>query len=533
LSHPQGYLALVLHAHLPYVRHPEYATFIEEDWLFEAITECYIPLLDVFERLVRDGVPWRLSMSVTPTLAAMLTDPLLQERYVRHIEGLIELARRETARTAADPRFNRLAHMYLAHFEFARRKFEEYGRNLVEAFRRFQEMGYLEILASAATHGYLPLMAPEAGAVRAQIDVGVEAYRRAFGRQPAGFWLPECGYNPLDDVWLAQAGIRYFIAETHALLHACPRPRYAVFAPVYCPASGVAAFGRDTETSAQVWSATEGYPGDFDYRDFYRDIGYDLDYDYVRPWLKGEARRQVGIKYYRITGKTSDKDVYDPDRAREKAAIHAGNFVFNRQRQFEHLRAHMDRPPIVVAPYDAELFGHWWFEGPQWLDYVIRKAAYDQTTFRLITPSEYLDMFPRNQVAQPSMSSWGNNGYSEVWLCGANDWIYRHLHEAARRMAALADRFGADGAADSDPLLRRALNQAARELLLAQSSDWAFIMHTGTTTEYAARRTISHVARFNRLYEQILAGAVDAAWLAELEARDNLFPWLDFRVYRR
>jgi Uncharacterized conserved protein len=282
-----------------------------------------------------------------------------------------------------------------------------------------------------------------------------------------------------------------------------------------------------------VWSATEGYPGDFDYRDFYRDIGYDLDYDYVRPWLKGEARRQVGIKYYRITGKTSDKDVYDPDRAREKAPIHAGNFVFNRQRQFEHLRAHMDRPPIVVAPYDAELFGHWWFEGPQWLDYVIRKAAYDQTTFRLITPSEYLDMFPRNQVAQPSMSSWGNKGYSEVWLCGANDWIYRHLHEAARRMAALADRFGADGAADSDPLLRRALNQAARELLLAQSSDWAFIMHTGTTTEYAARRTISHVARFNRLYEQILAGAVDAAWLAELEARDNLFPWLDFRVYRR
>lgn len=533
MSHPDGYVALVLHAHLPFVRHPEHTTFVEEEWLFEAITECYIPLLDVFERLVRDRVPWRLTMSLTPTLVAMLGDPLLQRRYVEHIEGLIELARREIVRTAHDPRFNRLARMYETLFRRARRKFvEEYRRDLVGAFRRFQESGHLEIMASAATHGYLPLMAPHREAVRAQIEVGVEAYRRAFGRRPQGFWLPECGYNPPDDVWLARAGIRYFIAETHGLLHACPRPRYAVFAPVYCPASGVAVFGRDTETSAQVWSATEGYPGDFDYRDFYRDIGYDLDFDYVRPWLKGDVRRHVGIKYFRITGKTDDKDVYDPDAAVEKAAVHAGHFVFNRQRQIEHLRAHMDRPPIVVAPYDAELFGHWWFEGPRWLDFVIRKTAYDQRTFRLITPSDYLDMFPRNQVAQPSMSSWGNKGYSEVWLNGSNDWIYRHLHEAARRMVNLADRHALDGATDTNPLLVRALNQAARELLLAQGSDWAFIINAGTMVDYAARRTVNHIARFNKLYEQIGAGAVDESWLAEVEARDNIFPWLDYRVFR-
>ena len=563
MNHPGGYVALVLHAHLPFVRHPEHVAFLEEDWLFEAVIECYIPLLDVFERLVRDGVPWRLTMSMTPTLTAMLTDPLLQERCVRHIEGLVELAHRETVRTRHEPAFNRLAHMYLQHFRFALRKFDyEYGRDLTAAFRRFQDSGHLEIIASAATHGYLPLMAPNQRAVRAQIDVGVEAHRRVFGRPPQGFWLPECGCSPPDDVWLARAGIRWFVCETHGLLHARPRPRYAVYAPVYCADSGVAAFGRDVETSKQVWSATEGYPGDYDYRDFYRDIGYDLDFEYVRPWLKADVRRHVGIKYYAITGQTADKRVYDPDAAREKAAVHAGNFMFNRERQIEYLRTRMDRPPLIVAPYDAELFGHWWYEGPQWLDFFIRKAAYDQRTFRLVTPSEYLDMFPRNQVVRPSMSSWGYNGYSEVWLNGANDWIYRHLHKAAERMAELADTHapadavGSVGASSGgsagpsacasarasacasagastgvDALTRRALNQAARELLLAQSSDWAFIMKTGTMVEYAVKRTQDHLGRFARLYEQIRSGAVDEGWLAELEARDNLFPWLDYRVY--
>ncbi len=527
MAEPQGYLALVLHAHLPFVRHPEYETFLEEDWLFEAVTECYLPLLDVFAGWERDRVPWKLTMSVTPTLAAMLQDELLRSRCVRHLDSLIALADQELARTSTQPAFHRLARMYRERFVRARRVFvDEYGADLIGALRRFQETGRLEIIASAATHGFLPLMHPNQDAVRAQIEVGVEAYRRAFGRQPLGFWLPECGYSPPDDQLLARCGIRWFVAETHAVLHARPRPRYGPYAPVYCPGSGVAAFARDPESSKQVWSATEGYPGDWDYRDFYRDIGWDLDFEYVRPWLKAGVRSHTGIKYYRITGPTHDKQPYDPDRAREKAAVHAGNFMFNREKQVEYLRAHMDRPPIVVAPYDAELFGHWWFEGPLWLDFLVRKIAYDQETIALTTPSEYLAAYPRCQAAQPSMSSWGYNGYSEVWLNGANDWIYLHLHTAAERMVELAASHPFP-----DPLTARALNQAARELLLAQSSDWAFIMKTGTMVEYAVRRTKDHIGRFNRLYDQIRRGAVDEGWLEDLERRDNLFPWLDYRVY--
>jgi len=528
LTQPQGYLALVLHAHLPFVRHPEHDSFLEEDWLFEAITECYLPLLEVMTGWQRDGVPWKLSLSVTPTLAAMLGDDLLRRRYVRHVDDLIALAEKELVRTATQPPFHRLARMYHDRFQRARHLFvDEYRLDLLTPLRALAESGNLELMASAATHGYLPLMHPQRAAVRAQVHIGVEAHRRAFGREPAGFWLPECGYSPPDDEVLAACGIRWFIAETHGLLHARPRPRAGVLAPVYCPASGVAAFGRDPESSKQVWSATEGYPGDWDYRDFYRDIGWDLDYDYVRPWLKAGVRSHTGIKYYRITGPTDAKEPYDPDAAREKAALHAGNFLFNRQQQAEYWRHRLDRPPLIVAPYDAELFGHWWFEGPQWLDFLVRKLAYDQRTVALTTPSEYLVRFPRQQVAQPSMSSWGYNGYSEVWLNGANDWIYPHLHTAARRMARLAD-----GHPQADGLVLRALNQAARELLLAQSSDWAFIMKTGTMVPYAVRRTKDHLGRFTKLYEQILAGAIDEAWLSAVEQRDNLFPWLDYRVYR-
>ncbi len=523
----KGYLALVLHTHLPFVRHPEYDQFLEEDWLFEAITETYVPLINVFDGLVNNGVDFRITMSLTPTLIAMLTDPLLQHRYVRRINKLVELADREIERTKDQSQFNPLARMYRDVFRNAREVFEErYGRNLVTAFRKFQDLGKLEIITSAATHGFLPLMTNR-NAVRAQIRVAVDHHARQLGRPPKGIWLPECGYYDGLDELLREVGIRYFFTDAHGIFHANPRPRYGVYAPICCR-SGVAAFGRDVESSKQVWSSVEGYPGDYNYREFYRDVGFDLDYDYVRPYLPADGVRvNLGIKYYKITGRTDHKDPYVPHLARERAAEHAGNFMFNRERQVEWLSGLVrDRKPLIVAPYDAELFGHWWFEGPQWLDFLIRKIAQEQRTIRLITPTEYLDENPRCQVATPSMSSWGHEGYSEVWLNGSNDWIYRHLHLAADRMVELAQRFP-----HADGMLGRALNQAARELLLAQSSDWAFIMKTGSHVEYAVNRTRDHMLRFTKLYDDIGANRLDEAWLSDIEYRDNVFPHIDYRVY--
>jgi 1,4-alpha-glucan branching enzyme len=190
-------------------------------------------------------------------------------------------------------------------------------------------------------------------------------------------------------------------------------------------------------------------------------------------------------------------------------------------------RVHSDRlgrRPLLVATYDAELLGHWWFEGPDWLDQVFRRA---KGRFRWITASEYLEEHPTNQREMPGASSWGSKGYNEVWLNGANDWIYRHLHAAADRMVELADRFP-----EAQGLWKRALDQAARELLLAQSSDWAFIMTSGTMVPYAMSRTRGHLRDFNELYAGLRKGEVAVETLARLEARDNLFPDLDYRVYR-
>ncbi len=528
---PQGYLALVLHAHLPFVRHPEHEEFLEEDWLYEAITETYIPLLHVYEGLMRDKVPFKITMSITPPLANMLADPLLQSRYQKHLERLIELAEKEIVRTQHMPPFARTAVMYLERFKRAHHTFvDRYKRNILTGFKAVQDAGHLEIVTCCATHGFLPLMYVNPTAVRAQIQIAAKSYKRHFGRGPRGIWLAECGYWPGHDRHLREAGIRFTFTDAHGILFGTPRPKYGVFAPVITK-NGVAVFGRDIESSKQVWSADEGYPGDVNYREFYRDLGYDAEYDYIRPYIHPMGFRiNTGIKYYRVTARgisLDRKEPYDPWRAQHMTEQHAGNFMFNREKQCEYLNEKIGKPPIILSPYDAELYGHWWYEGPDFLNHLMRKTAHSHS-IALTTPWEYLEEYPEHQVQEPTFSSWGDQGYAAVWLDGCNDWIYRHFHECEDRMVDLATE-----RPDATGLEKRALNQAARELVLAQSSDWAFIMKTGTMVEYAVRRVRDHITRFLKLDADIRSGQIDLNWLEETEHRDNIFPEIDYRVYIR
>ena len=525
---PKGYWCLQLHAHLPYVRHPEYPDFLEEDWLYEAISETYLPLLSVFENLIKDGVDFRLTMTITPSLANMLADPLLQSRYYERLNKHIEFAEKELWRTRTLPEFQPAANMYESHFRECKRIWEKYNGNILTGFKNLQDMGKLEIVTCCATHGFLPLMNNEK-AQRAQIRAAVADYERHFGRSPHGIWLAECAYYPGIDKILKEEGIKFFFLEAHGILYGTPRPKFGVFAPVYCT-SGVAAFSRDMETAHQVWSAETGYPGDPDYREFYRDLGYDLEYEYVKPYLHSDGiRRNIGIKYHRITGKValSDKQPYIPESAKNKAAEHAGNFLFNRVKQVEYLSEILGKPPLVTSMYDAELFGHWWFEGPEFINFLFRKMHYDQDVIKPITPVEYLDKFPVNQVITPAASSWGDKGYYEVWLNSSNDYIYRHLHKAAERMVELAENFP-----NASGVLERALNQAARELLLAQSSDWAFIMTTGTMVEYAEKRTRDHLVNFMNIHGQITGNSIDEFYLGDLESKNNIFPNINYKIYK-
>ncbi len=524
-----GYLALVLHAHLPFVRHPESDYVLEEEWLFEAITETYIPLIQIFEGLRQDGVDFKLTMSLTPPLVSMLLDPLLQERYDQHLRQLQILAEREIERNILNGHVKYLAEYYVKEFGQVRQTWEKYRGNLVKAFKQFADSNNLEIITCGATHGYLPLMKMYPQAVWAQIRVACEHYEEVFGRSPNGIWLPECAYYDGLERMLADAGLRYFLIDGHGILYARPRPRFGTYAPIFTP-TGVAAFGRDHESSQQVWSSEVGYPGSPEYREFYRDLGWDAEYEYIKPFIMPNGQRKnVGIKYHKITGRglsLGDKQLYDPYWARQKAAEHAGNFMYNRERQVEHLHGIMQRKPIIVSPYDAELFGHWWYEGPWFIDYLFRKTWFDQNTYEMTHMADYLRQHTTHQVCYPAQSSWGYKGFHEYWLNETNAWIYPHLHKAAERMVELSKR------EPEDELTGRALNQAARELLLAQSSDWAFIMRTGTMVPYAVRRTQSHLMRFHKLYDDLTQGKVDSGWLEKVEAIDNIFPNLNYRVYR-
>ncbi|UCH53508.1 MAG: DUF1957 domain-containing protein [Pseudomonadota bacterium] len=523
----RGYFALVLHAHLPFVRHPEHARFLEEDWFFEALTECYLPLLDVFETLASERVPYFVTISLSPTLLSMMCDPLLQQRYVRYLDERLAALEGERSRTARQPALRKVVAYYAGQYAQRRRRFIEHDRlDVTRAFRRLMCAGYLEIITCAATHGYLPLLAVNEASLYAQLSMAVRTHMRILGRRPRGIWLPECGYKRGLDRILNEFGLDYFFVESHGLLLAEPHARYGVHRPIRTP-GGPAAFGRDYASAQQVWSATDGYPGDPDYRDFYRDVGFDVHARHIERMRHAGERGFTGLKYHRVTGNGARKRLYHPDRAQQRAAAHAEHFLAQRRAQVEWLTSFFNTPPIVVAPYDAELFGHWWYEGPQWMDFLLRAMADDGSTVRTIHPSDYLNRYGELQNCSPPESSWGAGGYHEMWLSEANDWLYPLLHTAAARMQQLV-RITPQATGTA----RRTLDQAARELLLAQASDWAFMMKTGTTAAYATERAKTHLHRFERCARMVESGCYDDAYLVEIEGRDNLFSDIDYRMFQ-
>jgi 1,4-alpha-glucan branching enzyme len=251
--------------------------------------------------------------------------------------------------------------------------------------------------------------------------------------------------------------------------------------------------------------------------------------DYIAPYiLDGKTRINTGIKYRRVTGENLPKDIYNPRQARAKAHEHAKDFIDKRQRQIDRLAASMDRLPMIIAPYDAELFGHWWFEGAYWLECVLRLASEKNSSVQLSSCGEYLERQPSAQVATPAASTWGDQGYSGYWINETNNWIYPLLHKAELEMEKLAR--DVQGLALT-PLQTRALNQAARSVLLAQASDWPFIMKSGTTIDYANKRITDHLARFNYLHDSFRKNRINERYLTALEIMDNIFPDIDFRDY--
>ncbi len=508
----KGNLAMVLHAHLPYVRSEEPGS-LEEDWFFQALVECYLPLLETLEEAYRakDQTP-KITIGLSPTLLSLLDDDLLKNRFEEWVA--IRLKVLNTLETVCIAAVQHLKE----HLKRQLGSWKTCKGDLIGRFKKLQASEVIDILTCAATHGYLPLLRENPETVRAQLKTAVREHQRLFTKAPLGIWLPECAYYEGLDELMAESGLRYAVLDGHGLLNADPRPRYGLYAPI-CTRRGVAFFGRDSESTLPVWSARDGYPGNPNYREFHRDLGWDLSTENLKK-IGFKEKRPLGIKLFKISAKNTsleNKQEYDPQAAKESVKKDAENFLKDRKKQLIKLEESMQIEPFLIAPFDAELFGHWWFEGPQFLSYLFIKSQ--KEGIKLITLKEALQLTPKIQLCSPSPSSWGQGGFHNYWLNKSNDWIVHEWSKAGREMVSICS----EGLTVASHI--KIIKQAGRELLLSQSSDWSFILKAGTTTELARERIHLHLKRFWMLINSIKDNKIiNEKVIEEIEKEDCIFP---------
>jgi 1,4-alpha-glucan branching enzyme len=535
-----------LHSHLPYVlNHGRWPH--GSDWLSEAALDTYLPLLEVLRGLATDKVPSPVTIGFTPVLANQLASPLFVAEMEAFLEQRLKACDEAPASLAStgDGYLLPLVDFWRSRLTRLRDLFHSINQDLIGAFKALEAAGKIEIIGSAATHGYLPLLARDES-IRLQLAVGVSEHRRIFGRVPAGCWLPECAYRPRGhwEPWptaprtgvrrgieehLADAGFQYFFVDAHLAaagrplglsgdpagdptIHTPARPEtpteplrspYRAYRVAHGP---VVAYVRDPRASMQVWSRSEGYPGDESYLEFHK------------------MRWPGGLKLWRVTGSGVDlghKQPYDPKTASDRARGHADHFA-NLLQGISETRGE-NREGVVVAPFDTELFGHWWFEGPDFLGNVYRALAGKRDVIHPATGSRHLQEHPPRAAIRLPWGSWGANGDSSMWLSDRTAWTWERLWPLEQSFWDVAPAALASAAA------RPILAQATRELLLAQSSDWQFIISTGAAADYAERRFREHCNDAEQLITALGPGReadLESAQrrAEELGQRDQLFP---------
>ena len=507
-----GNLAVILHAHLPYVRKNE-KNSLEEDWYFQAVLECYLPLIRVLEESIKsEPENSKLTISLSPTLITLFQSSELQEKFPEWINTRIKLLNElpEEQRNASKFLLKNMADQLIY--------WEKYSGNLIIRFKYLLETGCVDIITCAATHGYLPILRENPETVLGQIKTAIRHHHSTFDVKPLGIWLPECAYYENLDKILIECGIRYAVLDGHGILNSKPRPRYGVYAPI-CSKNGIAFFGRDSQSTLPVWSAKEGFPGDPSYREYHKDIGWELPLNKLKEHGISSIR-PLGLKFYRITDNAislGEKDFYKENLAEKKAEEHAEIYLSRRSEQLKKLNLDYKFNPTLIAPFDAELFGHWWYEGPIFLKNIFKNSK--KHLIKLTHLREILSFSPQIQVCEPSPSSWGHGGFHNYWLNDTNAWIVPEITKAGSTFVEVNSKN------IQTELSKRILMQAARELLLAESSDWSFILRAGTTTDLAKERIERHLSRFWKLIRSLNENeSIDFTFLKSIEKEDKIFP---------
>lgn len=559
---PAGYLTFTLHAHLPYVvNHGTWPHGME--WLHEAAAETYLPLLRILGNLERDGIRFQCNLNLSPILLEQLAHPVFITEFPKYVTRKIVAAREDEAffMQSGEAHLAETARFWHRFFSQALEDFRALDGNIIAGFRHFNDIGLIDIITCGATHGFMPLLGTDES-VRAQIRTAVQTHVRHIGKHPRGIWAPECGYRPAG-FWnypvpfadgtpapggfdrigveqaLAESDIDFFFVDTHLVEqgHRVPSPyellkgevpqddltvamthngHRSLYQPYYVDGPydkryATTIFPRDPKTGVQVWSGDSGYPGDGIYLDFHK-----------KRWPGGH-------RYWRVTGAKvdmGDKQPYYPQEAAARVKSHASHFV---HLVYEALKSGFNDtiPPILCAPFDAELFGHWWFEGPLWLEAIARVLHDYDTGIEMISCAEYLELYPRAGFIALPEGSWGAGGHNEVWMNPDTSWTYTHIYPAELYTREVTTA----GLWRESSLGMRIMKQLCRELLLLESSDWQFLITTGAARDYAEARFTTHNDQFNdvkaiwKAFET--SGSLsptEETRLTEIERRDNVFP---------
>ena len=484
--------------------------------------ESYLPLLQILEEAIKtENKHAKITLGLSPTLLSLLEDSEFKRLFPDWIANRLELL--ECSSIDQKEAAEHLSRRIKKQFNF----WNSFKGDVINRFAALKKEGILDILTCAATHGYLPLLRETPESIHGQLKTAVREHERLFKEKPLGIWLPECAYYEGLDQIMSECGLKYAVLDGHGILHANPRPRYGLYAPI-CTKNGVAFFGRDSESTLPVWSAKDGYPGDSLYREFHKDIGWELPIEKLNK-IGIKERRPLGLKLHKVTSQNislEEKEIYDPIRASEKVKEHAISYLKERRSQLDRLQSSMIKGPLLVAPFDAELFGHWWFEGPEFLSEIFHNA--EKEGIKLTRLRDVLSSNPSIQLCNPSPSSWGEGGYHSYWLNESNSWVVIEWEKASKEIVKYCS------INNLNSYQTRILKQAARELLLSQSSDWSFILRAGTTTQLAKDRIKRHLSRFWDLI-QILDEKDEnkKSTLESIENEDSLFPLISIQDWSK
>lgn len=571
----KGYFAFILHGHLPYVlshgRWPH-----GTDWLSEATAETYIPVIQALDELVSEGRSPKLTMGLSPILCEQLSDNSFKDEFITYLQQKIEAAQHDAEEfyKYGQKGMLSMAKYWETFYGQTMERFEQFGRSILPEFRRLQDSGELEIITCGATHGYYPLLSRDES-LQAQTKMAVKNYRHHFGCSPRGLWLPECAYRPRYDwmppvpiegqsgsysrkgvdEFLSENGIDFFIIDSVLLKGGKslgvyidrfdalkllwgqfekqyqPRDEDTKKTPreVYLISSTpegkkpTAIFTRDPETGLLVWSGEHGYPGDGNYLDFHK------------------KRFPGGHRYWAVTSSKADladKIEYDRNRAMQRIPENASHYADKIEEALLSYYESSGKAGILTAPYDAELFGHWWFEGPEFLKHSLKNIE-DNQSVELTFLSEHLDRTKPSKVISIPEGSWGQGNHHYIWLNKDNEWTWKHIYESEKKMSELA-RYWVEHPKQQDDKLEEMLKQLARELMLMSASDWQFLISTWAARDYAELRLSEHYEDFKRLAKMIAKkmdgqslDAGDEQFFVDCQERNRIFDDIEIEWFAK